>query len=131
VKHQAIGIDIGTTGVKAALVEADGRILADAIVEHDLHSPHTGWAEENPEDWILGTVAALSQLSRSPEFDPMGIAAIGVSGMVPAMVLLDEHGQPVRPSIQQNDARSIAEVAELTDRIDQRLLYERALGAAP
>jgi xylulokinase len=123
VKHQAIGVDIGTTGVKAALIEVDGRILADATVEHDLHSPHTGWAEEDPHDWIAGTVAALRKLTQSPEFDPDGIAAIGVSGMVPAMVLLDEHSQPVRPSIQQNDARAIAEVAELSERVDQDALY--------
>jgi xylulokinase len=123
VKHQAIGVDIGTTGVKAALIEVDGRILADATVEHDLHSPRSGWAEEDPRDWITGTIAALRALAQSPELDPHGIAAIGVSGMVPAMVLVDEHGQPVRPSIQQNDARAIAEVAELAERIDQDLLY--------
>ena len=122
-KHQAIGVDIGTTGVKAALIEVDGRILADATIEHDLHSPRIGWAEEDPIDWISGTVAALRLLAQSPLLDPAGIAAIGVSGMVPAMVLLDESGQPVRPSIQQNDARAIAEVAELTGRVDQELLY--------
>ncbi len=122
-KHQAIGVDIGTTGVKAALIEVDGRILADATVEHDLHSPHTGWAEEDPRDWIAGTVSALRKLALSEALDTEGIAAIGVSGMVPAMVLLDDRGQPVRPSIQQNDARAFAEVAELSGRIDQEMLY--------
>ncbi|MEZ4506296.1 MAG: FGGY-family carbohydrate kinase [Thermomicrobiales bacterium] len=122
-KHQAIGVDIGTTGVKAALISIDGRILADATVEHDLHSPHAGWAEEDPGDWIAGAAKALRQLAMSPEIDRDGIAAIGVSGMVPAMVLLDETGQPVRPAIQQNDARAIEEVAELGTRIDQDRLY--------
>jgi xylulokinase len=124
VKHQAIGVDIGTTGVKAALIEVDGRLLADATVEHDLHSRHAGWAEEDPHDWVAGTIEALRRLAQTPELDPNGIAAIGVSGMVPAMVLLDENGQPVRPSIQQNDARAIAEVAELRERIDQDALYK-------
>lgn len=122
-KHQAIGVDIGTTGVKAALIEVDGRLLADATIEHDLHSPRAGWAEEDPRDWIDGAIAALRKLAQSPELDPHGIAAIGVSGMVPAMVLLDEQGRPVRPSIQQNDARAIDEVAELSERIDQESLY--------
>ena len=122
-KHQTIGVDIGTTGVKVALLEDDGRILATATVEHDLHSPHTGWAEEDPADWISGTVEALRQLVQHPAFDPDGIAAIGASGMVPAMVLLDADGQPVRPSIQQNDARAIAEVDELHGRINQEALY--------
>ena len=124
-KHQAIGVDIGTTGVKAALIDVDGRLLASATVEHDLHSPHTGWAEEDPADWIAGTIATLRQLGQHPELDRDGIAAIGVSGMVPAMVLLDASGSPVRPSIQQNDARAVAEVAELRNRIDQ----DRALPA--
>ncbi|MCA9858971.1 MAG: hypothetical protein KC438_04575, partial [Thermomicrobiales bacterium] len=127
-KHQAIGVDVGTTGVKAALIDVDGRLLADATVEHDLHSAHAGWAEENPHAWIAGTIAALKLLTTSPAFDPDGIAAIGVSGMVPAMVLLDAAGQPVRPSIQQNDARAIAEVAELSGRIDQDALYQRTGG---
>ncbi len=127
-KHQAIGVDIGTTGVKAALIEVDGRLLASATVEHDLHSPHSGWAEEDPADWIAGAIAALRQLSQHPELDRDGIAAIGVSGMVPAMVLLDASGAPVRPSIQQNDARAIAEVDELVSRIDQDELYRRTGG---
>ncbi|HET9660734.1 MAG TPA: FGGY family carbohydrate kinase [Thermomicrobiales bacterium] len=127
-KHQAIGVDIGTTGVKAALIDVDGRLLASATVEYDLHSPHTGWAEEDPADWIAGTRAALRQLSQHPELDRDGIAAIGVSGMVPALVLLDAAGTPVRPSIQQNDARTIVEVAELASRIDQDALYHRTGG---
>ncbi len=127
-KHQAIGVDIGTTGVKVALIDSDGRLLGSATVEHDLHSPHAGWAEEEPADWIAGTIAALRQLVQLPEFDPNGIAAIGVSGMVPAMVLLDAAGNPVRSSIQQNDARAIAEVEELKSRIDQGMLYQRTGG---
>ncbi len=127
-KHQAIGVDIGTTGVKAALIDIDGRLLASATVEHDLHSPHAGWAEEDPADWIAGTIGALRSLAAHPEFDADGIAAIGVSGMVPAMVLLDAAGDPVRPSIQQNDARAVAEVEELTNRIDQDELYRRTGG---
>ncbi len=126
--HQAIGVDIGTTGVKAALIDVDGRLLASATVEHDLHSPHTGWAEEDPADWIAGTIATLRQLGQHPELDRDGIAAIGVSGMVPAMVLLDASGSPVRPSIQQNDARAVAEVAELRNRIDQDELYRHTGG---
>lgn len=123
-KHQAIGVDIGTTGVKAALIDVDGRLLGSATVEHDLHSPHTGWAEEDPAAWIEGAITALRQLVAHPEYDPTGIAAIGVSGMVPAMVLLDREGRPVRPSIQQNDARAVAEVEELKSRIDQDRLYQ-------
>lgn len=127
-KHQAIGVDIGTTGVKAAVIDDAGHIVAESTIEHDLRSPHAGWAEEDPSDWIRGTAAAVRILTDSPEFDPDGVAAIGVSGMVPAMVLLDADGRPLRPSIQQNDARSVEEVQELSRRIEQTSLFERTGG---
>ena len=124
----AIGVDIGTTGVKAVLIDRGGRMLGDHTVPHDLHSPHAGWAEEEPADWEAGAIAALAAIAALPACDPARVAAIGVSGMVPAMVLLDEAGLPLRPSIQQNDARAIAEVAELTERLDQAALYARTGG---
>jgi xylulokinase len=125
---QAIGIDIGTTGVKAVLIDRTGHMLADATVPHDLHSPYAGWAEEDPADWERGALAALKAVAAHPVCRPSEVAAIGVSGMVPAMVLLDADGQPLRPSIQQNDARAVAEVDELTRRLDQERLYARTFG---
>lgn len=127
-KTQAIGIDVGTTGVKAVVIDDAGRMLAEHTVPHDLQSPHAGWAEEDPADWERGALAALAAVAASPRCDPAQVAAIGVSGMVPAMVLLGEDGRPLRASIQQNDARAVAEVAELTARIDQDALYARTGG---
>ena len=125
---QAIGIDIGTTGVKAVLIDVAGRMLAEHTVPHDLSSPHAGWAEENPTDWVSGAIAALSAVVHSPLCKPGEVSAIGVSGMVPAMVLLDGDGNPLRPSIQQNDARSVEDVEALTAAIDQESLYARTGG---
>jgi xylulokinase len=127
-RSQAIGLDIGTTGVKGVLIDHRGRILAEQTVPHDLSSPHAGWAEESPEDWWRGALATLRALARSPECHPVEITAIGVSGMVPALVLLDARGQPLRPSIQQNDARAVAEVQDLTRELDQTALYARTGG---
>lgn len=124
----AIGIDIGTTGVKTVLIHRDGRMLATETVPHDLHSPFAGWAEEDPADWWRGTLASLSAVAAHPACEPGQVAAVGVSGMVPAMVLLDERGEPVRPSIQQNDARAVADVAEMTAAIDQESLFARVGG---
>jgi xylulokinase len=123
-RRQIIGVDVGTTGVKAVLIDNAGRLLATHTVLHDLHSPHPGWAEEVPQDWIDGTTAALKAIASHPAFIPERLEAIGVSGMVPAMVMLDERGRPVRPSIQQNDARAYKEVADLTEAIDQPSLFE-------
>ncbi len=124
----AIGIDIGTTGVKAVAIDAGGHMLAAHTVPHDLSSPAAGWAEEDPADWERGALAALEVVANAPEVDGHEVAAIGVSGMVPAMVLLDEAGATLRPSIQQNDARCSAEVDELAKRIDQTSLYARTGG---
>ncbi|MBX3070350.1 MAG: FGGY-family carbohydrate kinase [Thermomicrobiales bacterium] len=125
---QLIGVDIGTTGVKAALIDNQGALLCDHTVPHDLHSPHAGWAEEDPADWIAGAEAALRGVSAHPAFDAASLAGIGVSGMVPAMVMLDGEGRPVRPSIQQNDARAFAEADELRQEIDQDSLFARTGG---
>jgi xylulokinase len=124
----AIGVDIGTTGVKAVLIHRDGRLLDAETAPHDLHSPQAGWAEEDPADWWRGTLTTLKAISGHPACEPGRVAAIGVSGMVPALVMLDERGEPVRPSIQQNDARAVAEAAALTAAIDQAALFARVGG---
>ncbi len=65
-RRLAIGVDIGTTGVKAVLIDRDGQLLADRTAPHDLQSPHAGWAEEDPTDWLQGAIAGLSALGSLP-----------------------------------------------------------------
>ncbi len=105
----ALGIDVGTTAVKALLLDEEARVVAEASHPHDLKSPHPGWAEEDPADWWRGTQAALASLGRMADLSR--VRAVAVSGMVPALVLLDEAGRVLRPSIQQNDARHAEEIA--------------------
>ncbi len=114
--HYVLGIDVGTTALKAVALDRERGIVAQVERPHALLSPHPGWAEEDPEHWWTTTLEALRELLAS--IPARQVAAIGVSGMVPAMVLLDAVGQPLRPSIQQNDARSIAEVTELRAAVD-------------
>lgn len=127
-KTLAIGIDVGTTGVKAVLIDNLGHMLAEHTVPHDLHSPRAGWAEENPADWERGAIEALAVVASSPQCDRHRVAGIGVSGMVPAIVLLGEEGDPLRPSIQQNDARAVDDVEFLASTLDQDQLYARTGG---
>lgn len=104
-----LGIDVGTTATKAVLLDAERGLIAEAERPVTLHSDRPGWAEEDVEEWW----ANLATLARElvTEEQP---AAIGVSGMVPCVVLLDSQGRPLRRSIQQNDARATAEIAELS-----------------
>src|SRR5260370_31780310 len=111
-----LGIDVGTTALKAVVLERERGIVAQAERPHELLSPYPGWAKEDPERWWTPTVETIRQLLTIVPADEIG--AIGVSGMVPAMVMLDTSGKPIRPSIQQNDARTIVEVGELRVDVD-------------
>lgn len=120
----SLGIDIGTTAVKGLLI-SDNRIVAEASAEHALISLHPGWAEENPNDWYQNTLTVIRQILAIWQINPRDIAALGFSGMVPAIVFLDKQGQVLRRSIQQNDARTTTEIARLKEQIDQQVGYAR------
>jgi xylulokinase len=111
-----LGIDVGTTALKAVALERERGIVAQAERPHELLSPAPGWAEEDPESWWKTTGETIRQLLTTIPANEIG--AIGVSGMVPAMVMLDSSGRSIRPSIQQNDARTIVEVDELRADVD-------------
>lgn len=119
-----LGIDIGTTATKAILAHPAGRIVAEASSPVHLHSPHSGWAEEDPEEWWQNVCDLVPQLLEKAGHSEEAIAAVGVSGMVPTLICLDDQGVPLRSSIQQNDARAIDEIEEL----QQELAEANVLG---
>ena len=86
-----LGIDVGTTALKAIALEREKGIVAQAEMAHELLSPQAGWAEEDPERWWTTTVEAIRQLLK--DIPAESIEAVGVSGMVPAMVILDASGR--------------------------------------
>ena len=106
-----LGVDIGTTAVKAIALDETGRTVATASIPHDGSTPHPGWAEGDPERWWANAVAAVRRLGDEIPLDSVGM--VGVSGMVPALICLDDAGRVLRPSIQQNDARAAAEIVAL------------------
>ncbi|MER3400907.1 MAG: hypothetical protein C4313_07210 [Thermoflexus sp.] len=122
----AMGLDIGTTGVKGILIGSGGEQTAEVIALHDLRSPHPGWSEEDPQDWWAGVVAVCRQLLAGR--DPRDVAVVGCSGMVPALVLLDDEGHVLRPAILQNDARAVEEIVLLREALDQEQLFLRTGG---
>ena len=108
-----IGLDIGTTSTIGILIGLPDRRLASASRPVTLHHPHAGWAEEDPAQWWQNVCVIVRDLLRQAGFDGSAVKAVGVAGMVPAVVLLDDRGQLLRLSIQQSDGRCAKEVEEL------------------
>jgi xylulokinase len=106
-----IGIDVGTTAVKAILVGEHGEVLARREVPYALSTPRPGWAEQDPEDWVRATEQALDGLPGD------GVAGIGLSGQMHGLVALDASGAVIRPAILWNDQRTGAECAEIEARV--------------
>ena len=114
-----LGIDIGTTATKGILLDPSKGVIASEEVPSALISQKTGWAEEDPNEWWKNvakvTQKCLNQIGASSK----SIISIGVSGMVPTLILLDGKGSVLRPSIQQNDARAVKEIDDFKQRFDE------------
>jgi xylulokinase len=123
-----LGLDIGTTSTIGILIDAGGRTLATAARPSELTSRLAGWAEEDPELWWSNCGAVIGELLETADVAAGEIAAVGVTGMVPALVLLDKEGRLLRPSIQQNDARATAEIAAMQARFDGARFFQRTGG---
>jgi len=105
-----LGLDIGTTSTIGVVIDDRGNALAVESRLATLHSDHPNWAEEDPEEWWRNVGDICRALLSRPGIAAAGIAGVGVTGMLPAVILLDADGRPLRRSIQQNDARAIEEL---------------------
>lgn len=108
-----IGIDLGTSSVKAVLTDDRQQVLAVAARDLTVDRLFPLWSEQDPADWITATVDALRGLKAAAAEDFRCCAGIGLSGQMHGAVLLDEHDQPLRPCILWNDGRAVAECAEI------------------
>jgi len=113
-----IGLDVGTTGVKAVAISPDGEVLARAEEEYALAIPQPGWAEQDPEDWWRASERALAAVGAKDA------ASVGLTGQMHGLVLLDEADRVLRPAILWNDQRTAAECAEIEERIGLERLIE-------
>jgi xylulokinase len=111
-----IGIDLGTSGVKAVILQDAETLLADAAQPIAVSIPHVGWSEQNADDWVAAVWSCLDRLAASAPREMSAVSAIGLSGQMLCALLLDKGLKPLRPAILWNDQRSIAECAELLDR---------------
>lgn len=123
-----IGIDIGTTHTKGVLVSASGLQVVVTSRESTLYSLRPTWAEGDPHQWWANTKSILTQLVAGAGAR-YKVRAVGVSGMVPTLIPLDAAGEPLRNSIQQNDARASEQVEELVHRYGQERFFARTGGS--
>ena len=115
-----LGIDVGTTGTKALLIDAAGRVQASATTEHPLRTPRPLWAEQNPEDWWRSTITSIKAVLRLSGVNKLAVAGIGLTGQMHGLVLLDRRGAVIRPCILWNDQRSAAQCTAITKNVGAR-----------
>lgn len=113
-----VGIDLGTSGVKALLMDEDQRVIGQAHAGLELSRPHPGWSEQAPQDWVAAAGAALDRLHAA--HDLSAVRGIGLSGQMHGAVCLDAQGEVIRPAILWNDTRASAEAATLDNIPDFR-----------
>ena len=112
-----IGIDVGTSSVKALLIDSDGKVIRTVVPEYSFQTPKPLWAEANPNDWWEATQKAIKELVSFVK--PNEIAAIGLTGQMHGMVALNNNGSVLRPCIMWNDQRSHLECDEITQKVEQ------------
>ena len=112
-----LGIDLGTSALKAVLLADDGRIVAQQSAPLEVSRPHPQWSEQSPADWWRALGLALGELARAQPQAMRAVRAIGLSGQMHGAVLLDAAGEVLRPAILWNDGRSEPQCAELMERV--------------
>lgn len=120
-----LGIDVGTGGTRALVIDESGVVLGAATAEHAAFaSPRTGWAEQDPDDWWRAAREAIPRALTAAGVDAASIAAVGLSGQMHGATLLDTTGAVVRPALIWCDQRTQAECDQLTERIGAARLIE-------
>ncbi|HEV8217577.1 MAG TPA: xylulokinase, partial [Gemmatimonadaceae bacterium] len=110
-----LGLDVGTSGVKAVLVAPSGEVRASATTPLTLSTPHPGWAEQDPLDWWEASIASIRAVrSQAPG---AAVACVGISGQMHSSVFLDRSGDVVRPALLWCDGRTTEECREIERRV--------------
>jgi xylulokinase len=119
-----LGIDVSTTGVKALLIDRKGNVVGSANTEQPLSSPQPLWSEQDPADWWKGTQNSIRTLLREMSLDGGQIEAVGMTGQMHGLTLLDAGGKVLRPAILWNDQRTGAQCDEIRRRLGKDRLIQ-------
>lgn len=104
-----LGVDAGTSNIKALLATPDGTVVAEAQYAYNSTFPQPGWVEQDPEEWWRGTVHVVREVMAEAQASPGAVKAIGASGQGCAVTLVDKQGRVIRPAIIWMDARAVAQ----------------------
>lgn len=119
-----LGLDVSTTATKAVLVDTRGCIAASAVTEYTFQSPQPQWAEQDPALYWNGAVESIRLVLNKGNIKAKDIAAVGLTGQMHGLTLLDEKGEVVRPCILWNDQRTSEQCAEIERTIGANRLLE-------
>lgn len=119
-----VGIDLGTSATKTVLFNENGDIIASASMEYPMYQPQNGWAEQKPEDWKKAALETIGKVVKESGVDKTDIKGLGISGQMHGLVMLDEGGEVIRPSIIWCDQRTAKECEEITQKVGQERLIE-------
>jgi xylulokinase len=108
-----MGLDLGTAGLRALVVDAQGGTVSSADAEYEVSHPHQGWSEQDPADWVVACKAVFATLAKSHPDALAKLRGIGLSGHMHGATVLDDQGAVLRPCILWNDTRSHAQAAEM------------------
>ncbi|UIK10444.1 xylulokinase [Rhizobium leguminosarum] len=108
-----LGLDLGTSGVKAMLIDGDQKIVGSANGSLDVSRPHSGWSEQEPAHWVRATEEAVAGLKAKHPKELAAVKGIGLSGQMHGATLVDASDKVLRPCILWNDTRSYVEAAAL------------------
>ncbi len=117
-----LGIDVSTTGAKALLIDEKGAVVASATTALTLQTPRPLWSEQDPHEWWKGTAASIRKALAEAGASGHDVAAVGLTGQMHGLVLLDGNRQVLRPAILWNDQRTGAECAEIEKRVGRAAL---------
>ena len=119
-----LGIDIGTSSCKTLVVDERGAVIGRSSVEYPHSMPQPQWSEQNPEDWWQGVVRSVPEALAASGVRGADIAAVGLTGQMHGLTLLDRDGAVLRPAILWNDQRTAAECEWITKRVGAQRVLE-------
>lgn len=119
-----LGIDVSTTGVKALLVDLHGEVAGSSTSDLPLSTPQPLWSEQDPADWWERAVKSVRAVLQSTGITGEQVSAVGLTGQMHGLTLLDESGAVLRPAILWNDQRTAAQCEEIRARLGKERLIQ-------